>query len=326
MKIKSLLILAIAFVLSSFNASATTNSISMHSATPVSGANVISTAPVNTVFYIAWTFTTTGSVPASGTLTTDGDGTSAGEIIVKQAYAPVHVSGNQYYIVYQVEIDDNQNLNVYKVKFDLTAYDNSFPLNAIETYDDATVNTSSVLPVELINFKVESAGQHAIVSWSTASEQNNSHFELQKRSSKTSWSTLAHVQSKAAAGNSTEILNYAVEDVQDDNVVYYRLLQVDIDGRTDSSSVIKHQPNLKKDKVDIWPNPSTANDEVTLRWGNIIEQGKLIVKNSIGITVVDESLSGIEHHLHIDKLKSGFYYIQVYDDLLPILQCTFLKQ
>ena len=99
-------------VLTSIIAQATTNAISIHTAKPVSGSNVISTAPLGTTFYVAWTFTTSGSVPASGVLQTDGDGSAYGDIIVKQSSSPTHVSGNQYYIVFDVEIDPNQNLNI----------------------------------------------------------------------------------------------------------------------------------------------------------------------------------------------------------------------
>ena len=66
---------------------------------------------------------------------------------------------------------------------------------------------------------------------SVASEYNTSHFVIEKSDDGEKWSGIGQVQS---AGNSTQKLDYSLEDVDVSQVInYYRLHQYDIDGVDD---------------------------------------------------------------------------------------------
>ncbi|NCA19550.1 MAG: hypothetical protein EBS86_00205, partial [Crocinitomicaceae bacterium] len=88
----------------------------------------------------------------------------------------------------------------------------------------------SPLPVELIDFKATCLEDNTVkLDWSTASENNSSYFDVMKSTNGTNWKVLENV---LAAGNSTSLLNYhAIDRELSIGNVYYKLKQVDIDGK-----------------------------------------------------------------------------------------------
>jgi hypothetical protein len=89
------------------------------------------------------------------------------------------------------------------------------------------VSSPTPLPVELTQFDAISYPQWNIVKWSTASEQNSSHFDLESSMDGENW---RKITTKTSAGNSTEDINYSYIDYNINPITYYRLQQYDIDG------------------------------------------------------------------------------------------------
>ncbi|CAB4159402.1 hypothetical protein UFOVP699_138 [uncultured Caudovirales phage] len=90
------------------------------------------------------------------------------------------------------------------------------------------ITESTDLPIELMEFNGISSGPTNNLFWSTASEYNTSHFNLQKSRDGAAWSTVATLN---AAGNSTSKIEYFVADYQVEAIVnYYRLVQYDLNG------------------------------------------------------------------------------------------------
>ena len=96
---------------------------------------------------------------------------------------------------------------------------------------DVSVTRMSALPVELISFTGKKQTNSNMLYWSTASEYNTSHFIIEKSDDGVDWIVIGQVQS---AGNSTQRLDYSLEDKDVSQVInYYRLRQYDIDGVDD---------------------------------------------------------------------------------------------
>jgi hypothetical protein len=96
---------------------------------------------------------------------------------------------------------------------------------------DVSVTRISALPIELISFEGKKQINSNMLYWSTASESNTSHFIIEKSDDGEKWSGIGQVQS---AGNSTQKLDYSLEDKDVSQVInYYRLHQYDIDGVDD---------------------------------------------------------------------------------------------
>jgi hypothetical protein len=96
---------------------------------------------------------------------------------------------------------------------------------------DVSVTRMSALPVELISFTGKKQTNSNMLYWSTASEYNTNYFIIEKSEDGVVWIGIGQVQS---AGNSTQRLDYSLEDKDVSQVInYYRLRQYDIDGADD---------------------------------------------------------------------------------------------
>jgi len=101
--------------------------------------------------------------------------------------------------------------------------DYSYTLNNLTTPCDLTS-----LPTELLGFVGFNIAGVNTLRWSTASEINSSHFELDRSSDGKNWHTLLKVP---AAGNSQSQLSYVVKDNKFPKATnYYKLTQYDLDG------------------------------------------------------------------------------------------------
>lgn len=103
--------------------------------------------------------------------------------------------------------------------------------------DSATFRTLSTLPVAFVSFNGKLQGTNAVLTWTTSSEIENAGYEVQKSLDGTNFSAIGFVK---GAGNSTMINNYSFTDTKVGNGTnYYRLKQIDVDGRYKYSSTIK---------------------------------------------------------------------------------------
>jgi hypothetical protein len=111
----------------------------------------------------------------------------------------------------------------------------------------AKVFSSTVLPVKWISQSVKTANQLNIIEWTTASEINNDRFEIEKSENAIQWFTIGSVKGK---GNSNQHNHYSFKDINNKNLTsYYRIKQVDFDGKFDYSKVFSTQKAIVTEKV-----------------------------------------------------------------------------
>ncbi|HEX6333725.1 MAG TPA: proprotein convertase P-domain-containing protein [Flavisolibacter sp.] len=95
------------------------------------------------------------------------------------------------------------------------------------------------LPAAITTFSGLRSGTSNILSWTTQTEQNNSGFDVQRSSDGMDFRSIAFIPSAAAGGSSAQSLRYNFTDDQLQGAYqYYRLRQVDLDGRHAFSNVI----------------------------------------------------------------------------------------
>ena len=107
-------------------------------------------------------------------------------------------------------------------------YSTGYGYGEIEEY---SILLSVPLPVELTQFDGLPYQQWNVIKWSTDSEQNSSHFDLESSVDGENWRKITTIPS---AGNSTEELKYSYIDYNLNELTYYRLQQFDIDGKFES--------------------------------------------------------------------------------------------
>lgn len=98
-----------------------------------------------------------------------------------------------------------------------------------------TLPSLVVLPVSLTSFTARKSNNQIQLAWSTASESNNSHFEIERSVNGTDF---VKIGERKGAGNSSSVLNYSfIDNNPASGTNYYRLKQVDFDGKFEYSDI-----------------------------------------------------------------------------------------
>ena len=138
-----------------------------------------------------------------------------------------------------------------------------FSLYEFQVYGTLTPLTAP-LPVSLALFSASTQARGVALRWITASEQNNNGFEVQRSANGLDYATLAFVK---GAGNSTAVTAYAYLDATPlAATAYYRLRQVDYNGKATFSAVVSVAAVAAAQRVQpsAYPNPATGS--TTLAW------------------------------------------------------------
>jgi len=180
-------------------------------------------------------------------------------------------------------------------------------LNNVQSF----CNPASLLPVELLQFTATKQGNNGKLMWTTSSEKNNKYFMLERSADGETWSDLAKVNSTAPYGNSLTSLSYSFTDgslLSGSN--YYRLKQVDYNGKSSYSS-IRSIYNQRTTPI-VFPNPFENNFNVNV----LSEQGsqiKYVLYNNLGQIVLSaEETQGAQGNFakKIEVTRGpGLYYL-----------------
>lgn len=176
--------------------------------------------------------------------------------------------------------------------------------------DDVLITTPVNLPVELIDFYGKTKNNTIQLFWETATELNNSHFEIERSLDGKVFTTLGEVQ---GYGTTLETQFYNFVDNTPQRINYYRLKQVDYDGRFEYSKTISIaiQEVLTQD-VRIAPNP--AKDQFNITFSSTIEQDvRMEIYNMNGQQVRSQILTvaGGLQTINITDLQTGMYIINL---------------
>ena len=165
------------------------------------------------------------------------------------------------------------------------------------------------LPVIFQSFTVGRNDQTVSIKWETAFEQNNRGFYVQ-RNVNGEWKDIAFVFSKAEDGNSGQVLSYAYNDPNNlKTVSYYRILQVDMDGRGKYSEVRTVRGQEQVNKLMLFPNPG-SNGKINVLFEDETSAKNIVVYDATG-RAVKSFKNVVSANLVIDQLKPGVYNIQV---------------
>ena len=177
------------------------------------------------------------------------------------------------------------------------------------------------IPVELTSFTGSIIDGNVLLNWTTATELNNSGFEVQKGNhtstslSMTEWESIGFVQGK---GTSTEAHNYSfVDENPAEGKYFYRLKQIDFDGSFEYSNVIEVINNMILDFTLEQNFPNPFNPTTKLSWQSPISSHQtLIIYDVIGnevTTLVDEFRQASKYELNFDAsgLSSGIYFYKL---------------
>lgn len=120
-----------------------------------------------------------------------------------------------------------------------------------------------VLPVKISDFTANAQGNSTLLQWTTASEQNTDHFQVQYSQDGMSWQNIGTVK---AAGNSNTPTNYSyVQYSPAAGNNFYRIAEVDADGAYSYTAVQEVSFSQQGLALSFFPNPT--RDRVTVVTG-----------------------------------------------------------
>jgi hypothetical protein len=167
----------------------------------------------------------------------------------------------------------------------------------------AMVNAAPItLPVKFLGFTITKSNNDALIQWSTSQEINANTYEVQRSVNGNDWNTIAHVQ---ATGNSSAVNNYSYTDKAISATTYYRIKEVDVDGKVTITATrsIKTGINTASGNIQItsmqkkvlldFPQQISGNFVVRFVSSNGQVMDQQSISNPVGQIVLNSKLTGI---------------------------------
>ena len=153
-------------------------------------------------------------------------------------------------------------------------------------YDTAYITASSTVPVKMTNFEGTKKDNNAVLNWVTVSEINNDFFMIERSFDGINFERIGKVKGK---NNSIVVSNYSYidQDIFSDSknqIVYYRLNQIDFDGTSSISKMVLVTSNNENNSIIIFPNPSNGAFNISFESKNN-SAAKLKIIDVFGKTV-----------------------------------------
>jgi len=167
------------------------------------------------------------------------------------------------------------------------------------------------VPVELTSFTASVSKTKVVLNWKTATEKNNSGFEVERKLGNADWQKIGFVYGN---GTSSEVKNYTYTDNLVAQNASYRLKQIDFDGTYTYSATVAVNSSVpnKFALQQNYPNPFNPATTISFQVG---KSSKVTLKiyNVLGsevATLVDEVKEAGSYTVQFDaaRLASGVYY------------------
>ena len=165
-----------------------------------------------------------------------------------------------------------------------------------------------ILPVELIAFTANGTEKGVELKWETASEINNDYYDLQHSTDGINFQTIH--QAKGFL-NSIENKSYSYVHTQPSNGDnYYRLQQVDLDGKRNSISTRVVTFKTAKE-IRLFPNP--VQDQLQIIQSDPLLT-QVVIKNILGATLQQLEFNSSQSTIDLSGLSTGTYLFELWQN------------
>ena len=185
--------------------------------------------------------------------------------------------------------------------------------NGLTSFSEFGIAVSTVLPVEWLDFKATLLPENQVLlNWSTASEIQNSHFNIQRSVDGIHFENIGKVNGN---GTTQEISSYQFTDLNPAyGRNYYRLEQVDFNGGLHYSNFIEIfvQPTISS--LSVYPNP--AKDFIQFVLPNTTAQLKI---HDVTGKLIYETNFENQVQVNLKDIPTGYYLYQIENDNLRLV-------
>lgn len=172
---------------------------------------------------------------------------------------------------------------------------------------------NAILPVSWLGFDVQKQNGQVLLNWATATESNNKDFVVEHSVNGKDWESIGVVK---GAVNSFIQKNYSYLHSQPaEGMNYYRIRQIDMDGRSSFSAVKTIKFEIKQ-ALTVYPNP-VAGGVLHVR---VAKPGVLKIYSNNGQLILNKQLAVAgKYSFHLNNLAKGIYRLAFDNETVSIL-------
>ena len=198
-----------------------------------------------------------------------------------------------------VSITNGTTFYIRWVDIDITSSDDGLAI------DDFTMSTITLLPVNWVSFLAKESREGILLNWNTSNEINSNLFDVQHSTDGSHWNNIGNV---AAAGNSVADKAYRfLHTTPEVGNNFYRLNQIDIDGKSTYSNVVSILSTIPNTAVKILSNP-IQNGLLQVQVG---QAQSIVLQNAVGQIMVQKTLSQGLNNINVGNLPKGIYFVKI---------------
>lgn len=188
--------------------------------------------------------------------------------------------------------------------------------------DKVQFSNCAVLPLQFLTFNASiTTQQTARLIWQTTNEINTQHFVIQRSNNGNDFAAIGTL----ASANRSGVNSYAFDDTNPlSGIAYYRLQQVDKDGRFTHSSIVSVNNN-RTASIATYPNPASnsiviahpkALVDATIEIVSVLGKKMAIINLAAGVSITNANIA---------NLPAGNYAIVMQNGMEKFI-VRFLKQ
>ena len=194
----------------------------------------------------------------------------------------------------------------YRLRFELTPNTGLGQVGETVTFDDFRTNgnlSQAPLPVTFIGFEAKKTVGGIALNWKVGGEENVNRYEVERSTDGRNYTTLGTV-------STTKSDNYSFVDGSSVTTAYYRIKNVDNDGRFKYSTVARLVNGKSQIVIKAFPQPVMS--QLTIQHPSITGNGLISVSSADGrlVKAVKPVVGSMQSYVDMSGLQKGMYMIR----------------
>lgn len=187
---------------------------------------------------------------------------------------------------------------------------NGIEAKGVNTLKLTELSPVILLPITLCRWTAQNQTNYVLLEWTTASEEGNNYFTIERSFDGANWETLGKVE---GAGTTSMSHSYSFEDKNPlSGISYYRLKQTDFNGKSTYSSIkCINRPNDDVDNFIVYANEESNSFIVE---GAEIAACPIEIHDILGHKITEisfYSLSTSKVAIDVTKISAGTYIVTI---------------
>ena len=186
----------------------------------------------------------------------------------------------------------------------ITDFKFTLTTGGVVVIDEIQITTGTTIPITLSSFTAKKTGVANQLTWTTETEFNNEGYNIERQTANGEWTSIGFVKGENKPST------YIFEDKDPLSISYYRLRQVDYDGKESLSKIVSVAQN-QKGNIRLSPNPTSDKINVILPDNDGFESTAVTLFDMVGRQVLTQKTTANALELDMSNLAKGTYLVKI---------------